>query len=89
MTAVGGTTLTKGPGTARGWTESAWDSGGSGCSTTSRKPEYQGGIAPTAPTRATADISADADPASGLAIYDTLRRRAAGCRWAAPAWPRR
>ena len=32
VTAVGGTTLTKAPGTARGWTETAWDGAGSGCS---------------------------------------------------------
>ncbi|HVV21729.1 MAG TPA: carboxypeptidase regulatory-like domain-containing protein [Pseudonocardiaceae bacterium] len=72
VTAVGGTRLTP-DGSARGWTETAWDSGGSGCSLYEPKPDFQADIATTCPgTRANADISADADPASGLAVYNTL-----------------
>jgi hypothetical protein len=72
VTAVGGTTLTADPSVARGWNETAWDLAGSGCSTMEPQPSYQIGVNTDCATRATADISADADPASGLGIYDTL-----------------
>jgi subtilase family serine protease len=64
---VGGTTLTA-PGT-----ESAWSLAGSGCETTFAAANGQ----PAAVTaacgrhRAASDISADADPTTGLAVYDT------------------
>ncbi|MCW2931887.1 MAG: Kelch motif-containing protein, partial [Actinomycetia bacterium] len=67
---VGGTTLTPASGTARGWTESAWDGAGSGCSSDVTKPSFQSGITDCS-TRAATDISADADPNSGLAIYNS------------------
>jgi N-acetylneuraminic acid mutarotase len=69
--AVGGTTLTRDGTTARGWTETAWNSGGSGCSASEPKPAYQQGIDTGCDNRATADISADADPATGLGIYNS------------------
>ncbi len=73
VVAVGGTRLSKDASTARGWTEAAWASGGSGCSLYEPHPGYQDRINTTCPDhRATTDISADADPASGLAVYDTL-----------------
>jgi hypothetical protein len=72
VTAAGGTTLAKDPSVARGWDETAWDSGGSGCSTIEPQPQYQLGITTDCTMRATADVSADANPASGLGIYDTL-----------------
>lgn len=71
VVAVGGTTLTEDGSTARGWTESAWDSGGSGCSSIEPKPAYQDGLDTGCNNRAIADISADADPASGLGIYNS------------------
>ncbi len=40
LTAVGGTSLTRAAGTARGWTESAWDGAGSGCSACEAKPAF-------------------------------------------------
>jgi N-acetylneuraminic acid mutarotase len=67
---VGGTTLTSAPGTARGWTESAWDGAGSGCSADVTKPSFQSSITACG-TRAATDISADADPNSGLAVYNS------------------
>jgi N-acetylneuraminic acid mutarotase len=67
---VGGTTLTQAPGTARGWSESAWGGAGSGCSADVTKPSFQSGITACG-TRADTDISADADPNSGLAIYNS------------------
>lgn len=72
VVAVGGTRLTAAPGTARGWTEAAWADGGSGCSLFESRPAYQEGVDTGCDTRSTADISADADPASGLGVYDTV-----------------
>ena len=69
--AVGGTTLTRDGTTTRGWTEAAWGSGGSGCASVSAKPAYQQNIDTGCDTRAMADISADADPDSGLGIYNS------------------
>jgi subtilase family serine protease len=67
VVAVGGTTL-NGPGS-----ETAWSGGGSGCETAFTAATGQ----PAAVTadcknhRAAADVSADADPNTGLAVYDT------------------
>ncbi len=68
VTAVGGTTLTRAS-NARGWTEAAWSGSGSGCSSYVAKPSWQtdSGCA----KRSVADLSAVADPASGLSVYDT------------------
>jgi subtilase family serine protease len=74
VTAVGGTTLTRAD-NARGWTETAWaadDSGngaGAGCSAYFAKPAWQHDTA--CPGRTVSDISADADPNTGLAVYDS------------------
>jgi len=64
--AVGGTRLTA-DGSARGWTESAWTGAGSGCSTIYAKPAYQHD--PTCTKRMEADVSAVADPSTGVAVY--------------------
>ncbi len=65
LTAVGGTSLTRGGGT-RGWTESAWSGAGSGCSAYEAKPSWQtdSGCA----RRTVADVSAVADPNTGVAV---------------------
>ena len=73
VVSVGGTTLARDTTAARGWDETAWASGGSGCSPVEPHPDYQDGIATGCPAnRAIGDIAADADPASGLAIFDTV-----------------
>lgn len=64
--AVGGTSLTRAS-NARGWSETAWSSGGSGCSTTYAKPSFQSD--PLCTMRMEADISAIGDPATGVAVY--------------------
>jgi N-acetylneuraminic acid mutarotase len=69
--AVGGTTLTS-DSSPRGWSESAWADGGSGCSPFEPKPDFQQGLSTNCANRAIADISADADPNTGLAVFDTL-----------------
>ncbi|MGN6818678.1 MAG: S53 family peptidase [Sphingomonas sp.] len=64
--AVGGTSLKRNT-SARGWGETAWSGAGSGCSTIYSKPSWQldGGCA----MRMEADVSAVADPATGVAVY--------------------
>ncbi|MFG2375284.1 carboxypeptidase regulatory-like domain-containing protein [Streptomyces sp. NPDC048504] len=74
VVAAGGTRLTRTADTERGWTESAWTSGGSGCSLYEAQPTYQRGLATGCDTRATADVAAVADPTTGLAVYDTVGR---------------
>jgi subtilase family serine protease len=68
VTAVGGTTLAQ-AGNARGWTETAWSGAGSGCSAFEPKPAWQHDTGCS--HRTVADTSADADPNSGLGVYDT------------------
>ncbi|MCL2542770.1 MAG: S53 family peptidase [Nocardioidaceae bacterium] len=77
VTAVGGTSLTKSTATSRGWTESAWSGAGSGCSKALPQPAFQNGLS-SCTTRATADVSAVADPNTGLAIYDTANSCGSG-----------
>jgi hypothetical protein len=69
VTAVGGTTLTTAA-NPRGWTETAWAGAGSGCSAYDAKPTWQTPTTGCA-NRATADVSAVADPATGVAVYQT------------------
>jgi len=69
VVAVGGTSLTK-AGNTRGWTESAWSGAGSGCSTLNAKPSWQTS-ATQCSGKANADVSAVADPNTGVAVYDS------------------
>ncbi|MEU7791251.1 S53 family peptidase [Amycolatopsis sp. NPDC049159] len=69
VTAVGGTTLKKSMTTARGWTETTWKGSGSGCSALEAKPAWQHDTG--CAKRTVADVSAVADPATGLGVYDT------------------
>ncbi len=68
VTAVGGTTLTK-DSSARGFTETVWSGAGSGCSAYESKPLWQHD--PSCAKRAIADVAAVADPATGVAVYDS------------------
>lgn len=68
VTAVGGTTLTA-AGNTRGFTETVWSGAGSGCSSYEAKPAWQHD--PGCSRRTVADVSAVADPASGLGVYDS------------------
>lgn len=52
-----------------GWVETAWAGAGSGCSAYVPRPSWQPST--TCARRGTADIAADADPASGISTYDT------------------
>jgi subtilase family serine protease len=66
VTAVGGTSLTRST-NARGWSESAWSGAGSGCSAYVAKPAWQHDGSCT--RRTVADVSAVADPNTGVAVY--------------------
>ncbi|MFI6683541.1 peptidase S8 [Streptomyces sp. NPDC050485] len=68
VTAVGGTSLSTASNT-RGWTESAWSGAGSGCSGYDAKPSWQKDTG--CAKRTVADVSAVADPQTGVAVYDT------------------
>jgi hypothetical protein len=68
VTAVGGTSLVPDSST-RGWSESAWDGAGSGCSNYVPKPDWQTDT--DCLTRSVADVSAVADPYTGLHTYDS------------------
>lgn len=69
VTSVGGTTLTPDPGSARGWSESAWSGTGSGCSLYEPKPAFQHDTG--CANRSVADVSAVADPNTGVAVYES------------------
>jgi subtilase family serine protease len=70
VTAVGGTTLQlNSDGTRRA--ETAWSGAGSGCSAYEPKPSWQTDSGCS--RRTVADVSADADPATGASVYDSTR----------------
>jgi subtilase family serine protease len=74
VTAAGGTTLNPDSSAARGWSETAWSDAGSGCSADDPQPSWQAGnsVIPTVcSNRAVADVSADADPNTGVSVYDS------------------
>jgi subtilase family serine protease len=73
---VGGTTLHFSGGTFTG--ETGWSSGGGGCSSYETATAAQAGFSEYGQVgcgsrRATPDVSLDADPASGVSVYDTTR----------------
>jgi hypothetical protein len=66
---VGGTSLARSSST-RGWAETAWSSGGSGCSESFAAPSFQAALGLNdCSKRAVADVSAVGDPNTGLATY--------------------
>ncbi|WP_438290723.1 putative Ig domain-containing protein [Streptomyces sp. HUAS TT7] len=76
VTSVGGTSLSRAS-NSRGWSESVWGSSsggqgaGSGCSAYDPKPSWQTDTG--CAKRTVADVSAVADPATGLAVYDSYQ----------------
>jgi len=94
---VGGTTLRfDGSGNLTG--ESGWSSSGGGCSAYERVSSAQSGFSQYAQVncagkRATPDVSLDADPSSGVSVYDTTRYqgqqgwfRVGGTSASSPMW---
>jgi len=77
VTSVGGTSLSTAS-NARGWTESVWNTSstegtGSGCSAYEAQPSWQTalGLPSGCSKRVVADVSAVADPNTGVAVYDS------------------
>ena len=66
VTAVGGTSLTSGGG-SRGWSQTAWSGAGSGCSTLNAALSGAASFNTGCTMRAMADVSAVADPSTGVA----------------------
>jgi subtilase family serine protease len=93
VTAVGGTSLAfSGTAASPAWSQTVWSGSGSGCSADEPMPSWQEATAYSNPGvcqgRQVADVSADADPDTGVAVYDTYDESG----WlvsAAPASPRR
>jgi Putative Ig domain len=77
LTAVGGTSLNTASNT-RGWAETAWSDAGSGCSAYDSKPSWQTVATGSCTKRAEADVSAVADPNTGVAVYQSY----GGSGWA-------
>jgi len=77
VTAVGGTSLSEDSSSTRGWDESVWDTSstegtGSGCSAYESQPSWQTALGLSGcSNRIVADVSAVADPNTGVAVYDT------------------
>jgi subtilase family serine protease len=72
VTAVGGTSLTR---SGAAFAERAWSGAGSGCSAYIPKPSYQTDSGCS--RRTVADVSAVADPNTGVAVYDSYKYRGA------------
>nr|WP_243639938.1 putative Ig domain-containing protein [Streptacidiphilus pinicola] len=75
VTSVGGTSLSKAS-NSRGWSESVWSTSstegtGSGCSAYDPKPSWQTDTGCS--KRTVSDVSAVADPATGVAVYDSYQ----------------
>jgi hypothetical protein len=76
VVSVGGTSLTTAANT-RGWSDSVWNTEpgegtGSGCSAYELQPSWQTALGlPGCSRRIDNDVAADADPATGVATYDT------------------
>ena len=92
VVAVGGTTLTLSGDTyvsETGWSWNAsegWGTGG-GQSSYESEPSYQTGVQSSG-WRQIPDISFDADPETGVAVYDAYEEGGSGSKSAAPASPR-
>ncbi|GAC1566802.1 MAG: peptidase S8 [Vulcanimicrobiaceae bacterium] len=74
--ATGGTSLTV-SGTNR-VSETVWSGAGSGCSAYEKQPTWQAAVLPNpsgCTTRVIADVAYDADPNTGVAVYDSFAYR--------------
>jgi len=88
--AVGGTSLQLNAQDSSYVSETAWSGSGGGTSLYEKAPAYQQGVQHTG-FRTTPDVAFDADPNTGVAIYDSYNdtdKSGPGCRSGAPAWRR-
>jgi hypothetical protein len=77
VTAVGGTTLSYSTQNGLSWSSQAWADAGSGCSSYEAMPAWQAdagvySLSADCTNRQVADVSADANPSTGVAAYDTF-----------------
>lgn len=80
VVAVGGTSVaTDANGTFTG--ETGWSAGGGGNSAYEAKPSWQTAVSMTGSGRGVPDISSDADPNTGVAVYDTTRYQGRSGWW--------
>ena len=91
VVAVGGTTLSV-DSAGNYLSESAWSGSGGGISTQEPQPAYQNSVQSTG-SRMTPDVSMDADPNSGVPVYDSFDNgtsspwlQAGGTSLASPMW---
>ncbi len=89
--AVGGTSLYLSTNGSYG-SETAWPDSGGGISAFETKPDYQAGI-PGTTCRSIPDVSFDANPSTGVAVYDSYNNtsttpweQVGGTSVSAPAW---
>lgn len=92
VVAVGGTRLTLGSGGTYA-SETGWSYSGGGISTVESKPTYQSSVTQSTTKRTIPDVSFDADPNSGVAVYDSYANgnsspweQIGGTSFSAPAW---
>jgi kumamolisin len=72
VVAAGGTTVRRNPATGAFESEVPWDSAGGGVSVLEARPSYQSGIASiVGKYRGVPDLSFDANPTTGVWVYDT------------------
>jgi subtilase family serine protease len=76
VVAVGGTRLVR-DASRRGWRETAWSGAGSGCST-KNTASWQRTAVTGCSAKATADVSAVADPGTGVAVYSSAFQALSG-----------
>jgi sugar lactone lactonase YvrE len=92
--AVGGTTLTINDSTGAYVSETGWSGSGGGISSYESQPSYQKGVVTQSTTQRTIpDVSFDADPNSGVSVYDSYDNGSAdpwetvgGTSLSAPSW---
>jgi subtilase family serine protease len=70
--AVGGTSLNR-DSSSRGWSETVWDGTGSGCSSLNAAISGSSDADTGCSGRAMNDVSAVADPNTGVAVYDSYQ----------------
>ncbi|HEX4788811.1 MAG TPA: ricin-type beta-trefoil lectin domain protein [Actinospica sp.] len=69
VVAAGGTSLNRNSSASRGWSETAWSGAGAGCSSWEAKPSWQSDSGCS--RRTVTDVSAVADPGTGVSFYDS------------------
>jgi kumamolisin len=78
VVAVGGTTITRSPYTLDFEQEITWEDGGGGVSLYEPLPSFQKSLASELPGRGIPDVAADANPRTGVWVYDSYENTYSG-----------